>query len=309
MDLPGNHPASPLVDQLRLEKVVSTESLQGNLPTESVVCIESVKKKLDPCKPWREASSRRKNSGSGFMISFERAGRSELGILTNSHVVHEATMLMVRKLGAHGTFPAKLVCEAVAVDLALLSVDDSTFWDGSVPLVVQSELPKLYSDVLCIGYPVGGMGVCVTKGVVSRLSAIRYAIDNDCRAPRLLAIQIGEIAAVPDSPGLLLAVPDSPGLLLLCLTHQGCFWLCLTHQGCFWLCLTHQGCFCWTCHCLAAALSRCRTVSRTHCLADSLSASRRSDQSRQLRWTCSGRHVPARGRCHPEGNFRQREID
>ena len=84
---------------------------------------------------------------------------------------------------------------AIDIDLALVAVNDDAFWasesgTATSPLKVQPVLPALYSDVLCIGYPTGGMAVCVTKGVVSRLTTTHYAIDENAAAPALLAIQI-----------------------------------------------------------------------------------------------------------------------
>lgn len=41
-------------------------------------------------------------------------------------------------------------------DLAVLDVEDPTFWDGIQPLQFGATLPDLLEDVSVIGYPVGG---------------------------------------------------------------------------------------------------------------------------------------------------------
>ena len=190
----------------KLERVVSTDEMK-TMPTASVVRIDFVKSPKNPLKPWVTGSGKTQGSGSGFAVQFSQRG-SELkrGILTNAHVVFEATVLRLRKTGAPGTFPARVISLAVDIDLALLVVDDDKFWEtvgenGKItPLTVRAALPPLYSDVLCIGYPTGGMAVCVTKGVVSRLTTTHYAIDENAAAPSLLAIQI-DAAINPGNSG------------------------------------------------------------------------------------------------------------
>jgi len=191
----------------RLERVISTDQVEKSMPTTSVVRIDFVKSPKNPHRPWVAGSGKNQGSGSGFAIEFLlKGGEKKLGILTNAHVAFDATVLRLRKLGTPGTFPAQVFALAVDIDLALLVVEDPKFWEPTEgfpavqALSVTPVLPALYSDVLCIGYPTGGMAVCVTKGVVSRLTTIHYAIDENSFAPSLLAIQI-DAAINPGNSG------------------------------------------------------------------------------------------------------------
>jgi hypothetical protein len=59
-------------------------------------------------------------------------------------------------------------------DLALLKVADKSFQEGLIPLDF-GPLPKLNSEVTTYGYPVGGLQISVTRGVVSRIEMHTYA--------------------------------------------------------------------------------------------------------------------------------------
>ena len=77
---------------------------------------------------------------------------------------------------------------SVDLDLALLSVDKPGFWEGISPLPFSPHLPELFSDTMVIGFPVGGRQVCLTKGIVSRITTARFSIDG-FPSPELLAVQ------------------------------------------------------------------------------------------------------------------------
>ena len=76
-------------------------------------------------------------------------------------------------------------------DLAILTVRDEEFWKDLPPLQISDVIPELYENVMCVGYPMGGDNVCVTRGVVSRVTTLAY---EDPRyyfpTPEILAIQI-----------------------------------------------------------------------------------------------------------------------
>jgi len=89
-------------------------------------------------------------------------------------VVLSCTTVHVRREGRPKKFPARVLCCAPAVDLALLTVDDDSFWENLTPLQL-AEVPHLQDSVVVVGYPVGGDSICVTKGVVSRVDLRPYA--------------------------------------------------------------------------------------------------------------------------------------
>ena len=121
-------------------------------------------------------------SGSGFVIRLESG---ELVIVTNAHVVQQEVDVRVRKSGGTKKIKARCLVVAHTCDLALLTVDERTFWDGLVPLEF-GGLPRLYDSVKVVGYPMGGDNACVTSGVVSRVDTTPYARGGE----RLLVVQI-----------------------------------------------------------------------------------------------------------------------
>ena len=42
------------------------------------------------------------------------------------------------------------------------------------PLKISRKIPDLYENAMVIGYPLGGDNVCVTRGVVSRVTTLPY---------------------------------------------------------------------------------------------------------------------------------------
>eukprot|EP00455_Lapot_gusevi_P051338 TRINITY_DN7627_c0_g1_i3.p1 TRINITY_DN7627_c0_g1~~TRINITY_DN7627_c0_g1_i3.p1 ORF type:complete len:399 (-),score=100.17 TRINITY_DN7627_c0_g1_i3:52-1248(-) len=80
-------------------------------------------------------------------------------------------------------------------DLALLQVDDPSFYEGVEELQL-GGIPHLEEEVTVIGYPTGGDNISVTRGVVSRVEPQQYAHG----ATTLLAIQI-DAAINPGNSG------------------------------------------------------------------------------------------------------------
>jgi len=58
-----------------------------------------------------------------------------------------------------------------AVDLAVLTVADESFWTQPTRMLplAMGDIPQLQENVLVIGYPTGGDNTSVTSGVVSRV--------------------------------------------------------------------------------------------------------------------------------------------
>ena len=127
--------------------------------------------------PWQR---RRQNasSSSGFIISGKR-------VLTNAHSVDFATQVKVKRRGSDTKYVAQVLSIAPECDLAILTVEDATFWEDVVPLQF-GRLPRLQDDVIVVGYPIGGDTISVTSGVVSRIEMTQYAHS----AHDLLGVQI-----------------------------------------------------------------------------------------------------------------------
>ena len=127
--------------------------------------------------PWRFDAVQRAG-GSGFVIKGKR-------IMTNAHVVSWARQIIVRKYQDPKPYLARVEYIGHDCDLALLTVEDESFFDG-VEALELGELPKVRSTVVTYGYPAGGEEISYTRGVVSRIELSPYShIGNR----RLLTVQ------------------------------------------------------------------------------------------------------------------------
>ncbi len=127
----------------------------------SVVNI-SVKQELrSPITPWKRASPD-DIGGSGVVIA---PGR----VLTNAHVVTEATEILIETPETPLPVSAEVLAIDQTRDLALLKIDDSDFIAKHAPVALLDGLPKDGSKVTVMGYPMGGDALSTTSGVVSRI--------------------------------------------------------------------------------------------------------------------------------------------
>ena len=145
--------------------------LGAKLPFESVVQIFTVSCEPSYLVPW-QVSQQSSSTGSGFVITLQ----DTKFILTNAHVACSKydTVLRVQKHGFAEKYPAQAVCIGFDCDLALLMVPDESFWEDLPPVDLAANLPELYETTQVIGYPVGGQSICITKGIISRVSLQHY---------------------------------------------------------------------------------------------------------------------------------------
>jgi S1-C subfamily serine protease len=141
-------------------------------------------------------------SGSGFVI----AGRR---ILTNAHVVSDATFIQVRRYGESERVPARVLFVSHDADLALLTVDAPGFFDDVTPLPM-GGLPELQQEVLVLGFPSGGDTLSITRSVVSRIEHQSYAHSGT----ELLAAQIDSAVNHGNSGGPVLAGGAAVGVAM-----------------------------------------------------------------------------------------------
>lgn len=131
----------------------------------SIVKIYVTQSGPDYLNPWRSGGNEQ-ISGSGCVISKKR-------ILTNAHVVADAKFIEVRLHGQSKRYKAKVMHVAHEVDLALLTVEDSEFFDG-LQVLELGGLPKSQQEVLVYGFPIGGDSLSITKGILSRIEHQSY---------------------------------------------------------------------------------------------------------------------------------------
>eukprot|EP00656_Telonema_subtile_P039137 TRINITY_DN44274_c0_g1_i2.p1 TRINITY_DN44274_c0_g1~~TRINITY_DN44274_c0_g1_i2.p1 ORF type:complete len:525 (+),score=90.30 TRINITY_DN44274_c0_g1_i2:51-1625(+) len=162
----------------------------------SVVKIEVTGASIDWLQPWR-VGNQKEWGGSGFAIG----GRQ---ILTNHHVISEATDIRVRKNGSSKRFLARTLCSSVELDLGIIEVveEEEEFWRGVKEIKFATMLPLLQERVTVVGYPTGGSTVCVTEGVISRVDCKNYNISNSSKhcSGNLLVVQI-DAAINPGNSG------------------------------------------------------------------------------------------------------------
>ncbi|HXN30842.1 MAG TPA: trypsin-like peptidase domain-containing protein [Polyangiaceae bacterium] len=131
----------------------------------AVVRVEVSRAGHDWAAPWKLLPPE-SASGTAFLIDGAR-------LLTNAHVVRDAQQVTVKR--NDGSAPAIATVEAVDddCDLALLRVANSSFLRGLRPLHV-GDLPQVGSNVVTYGYPLGGLEMSTTAGVVSRIEQRAY---------------------------------------------------------------------------------------------------------------------------------------
>ena len=157
-------------------------------PAASMVRISTTAQQPDYLVPWNPG-----NVGSGVGAGFVISGKR---IMTNAHVVSNATFITVVKEGDPTPWEARVLHIAHDCDLAILGVYDERFFEGTKPLEF-GGIPALESTVSAYGYPIGGDRLSVTTGVVSRIDFQPYShseVDSH------LAIQI-DAAINPGNSG------------------------------------------------------------------------------------------------------------
>jgi S1-C subfamily serine protease len=133
----------------------------------SLVKVFSVMRYPDAYRPWtKQAPS--DATASGVVIEGKR-------ILTNAHVVLYASQIQVQANQAGDKISATVEVVAPGIDLAVLKLDDESFFDSHPPLHRASTLPDVKDPVLVYGYPTGGTTLSITKGIVSRIEFTNYS--------------------------------------------------------------------------------------------------------------------------------------
>jgi S1-C subfamily serine protease len=132
----------------------------------SVVKVFSTVRKPDLYRPWTKQSPG-EVTASGVVIEGKR-------ILTNAHVVLYASQVQVQANQDGNKISATVEALAPAMDLAVLKLEDESFFDTHPPLPRANTLPDIKDAVMAYGYPTGGTSLSITKGIVSRIEFTSY---------------------------------------------------------------------------------------------------------------------------------------
>ena len=131
-----------------------------------VVRIHAVHHTPDVLRPWTK-NSPQPVKGSGVVIDSKR-------ILTNAHVVRYASQIYVQPNQSAERIPARVEAMTPSMDLAVLKLDDESFFDKRGTLPFAEELPRVKDSINVYGYPTGGSELSVTQGIVSRIEYTTY---------------------------------------------------------------------------------------------------------------------------------------
>ena len=132
----------------------------------SVVRVFATVRNPDPYKPWSKQSPT-EFAGSGVVIKGKR-------ILTCAHVVLYASQVQVQANQSGDKLSGTVEALAPGIDLAVIKLDDESFFDTHPPLPFSKTLPEIKDSVLAYGFPQGGTSLSITKGIVSRIEFALY---------------------------------------------------------------------------------------------------------------------------------------
>ena len=165
---------------------LSANVQQEDVTKQAIVKIYTTAKIPNYQAPW--SSSMRSSTGSGAII--------EGGyILTNAHVIANQAFLEVQRYGQRKRYIAKVYAVSHQADLALLKVEEKTFFEGVKPLTF-GLLPEVEQKIVVYGFPMGGSTLSATIGVVSRVEHHTYAHSGET----FLAVQV-DAAVNPGNSG------------------------------------------------------------------------------------------------------------
>jgi S1-C subfamily serine protease len=161
-------PAVPAAAPATTQDAKATESKAADAASDveaalrkSVINIKVRQEARDPSTPWKRESPQ-EFGGSGVVIA---PGK----VLTNAHVVEQASEILLETNQTSLPIQAELVGIDKTRDLALLSTTDEAFIAAHPPIPVLEGLPKEGSRVVVMGYPLGGEQLSTTSGVISRI--------------------------------------------------------------------------------------------------------------------------------------------
>ena len=120
--------------------------------------------------PWQNGQDF-SSTATGFIIDGNR-------IITNAHAVLNEKFLQVRKEGDSKKYKANVKFVSEEYDLALIDVEDKSFFNGTAALKL-GKLPNIQDSLTVYGYPLGGDKLSTTRGIVSRMEHNSYTLTNE----------------------------------------------------------------------------------------------------------------------------------
>jgi S1-C subfamily serine protease len=177
-------------------------------PEESVVRVFGSLRLPNPTRPWAKQNPV-EVMGTGAVIDGKR-------ILTNAHIVFYASEVFVQSQRGGDRFTAKVAALGPGIDLAILTLEDETFFEKRPPIPRAQQRPAANDAVILMGFPAGGSGLAVSRGVVSRID---YASYGDVTEG--LRIQVDAVAGPGNSGGPALVNGKMVGLVFRRMQNAG----------------------------------------------------------------------------------------
>ena len=140
--------------------------IKSSVLENTVVKVFSTFRRPDLYKPWTKQAPG-EATGTGVIIEGKR-------ILTNAHVVSYASQVQVQANQSGDKISATVESISPGIDLAVLKLDDESFFDTRPPLARANVVPDIKDALLAFGYPTGGTSLSITKGIVSRIEFASY---------------------------------------------------------------------------------------------------------------------------------------
>ena len=166
--------------------LLTANSSKEDITKQAIVKIYTTSKVPNYQVPW--SSAMQSSTGSGAIIA-------DGYILTNAHVVANQAFIEVQRYGKRKRYVATVYAVSHQADLALLKVEEASFYEGVVPLTF-GTLPEVEQKIVVYGYPMGGSTLSATIGVVSRVEHHTYAHSGEV----FLAVQV-DAAVNPGNSG------------------------------------------------------------------------------------------------------------
>ena len=133
----------------------------------SVVKLHVVRRTPDFSRPWSKAAPQ-EISGTGVVIEGNR-------ILTNAHVAAYASRIYVQPDQSTDKIRGTVEAIAIPVDLAVIKLEDETFFKTHPALPFREGIPTVKEQVSVYGFPMGGEQLSITEGIVSRIEYVPCA--------------------------------------------------------------------------------------------------------------------------------------
>lgn len=150
---------------LRADEV---DAANGLIQT-SVVKVIAIVRGPDVFHPWLKQAPT-EESGTGVVIEGKR-------ILTNAHVVLYANQVVIELPKSSLRIAATVEAVSSGMDLAVLKLEDESFFEKRPPLPRSSQWPSPKDAVKAYGYPSGASTPTLAQGVISHIQYAWY-FDN-----------------------------------------------------------------------------------------------------------------------------------